>query len=151
MLRRNFVQSIFSVWPLSLVNIYNRPKYKIPSTLWLEDENGNKWIPDENYFRELKEPEGFIYQHSQFPRELHHSCCTDKGQIFSGSSSWSESLVLAMTNSGDYKLSESILIAANMCERCMNSAAYDYNLNWGYPRNSIKWNKANTSCEFCNA
>ena len=66
-----------------------------------------------------------------------------------GTSGWSEDLVLAMANSGDFMLFESILVAANACERCMNSLAHQYGLKWGYEEYSQEWAESNTSCEFC--
>ena len=64
-------------------------------------------------------------------------------------SSYSEDLVLAMANSGDYTLSQAILVAANACERCMNSLAEKYGLEWGYPEYSVEWERSRTECEFC--
>jgi hypothetical protein len=70
-------------------------------------------------------------------------------EIIAFNSGWSEGLVLAMTNSGDYTLSEAIIIAARSCERCMNSLAYKYGLSWGYEEYSEEWQKCGTSCKFC--
>ncbi|MFA6088605.1 MAG: hypothetical protein WC755_01960 [Candidatus Woesearchaeota archaeon] len=70
-------------------------------------------------------------------------------EIFSGLSTWSEDLVLAMANSRDYTLGQSILIAANSCTRCMNSLAFKYGLSWGYDENSEEWKTSNTACNFC--
>jgi len=70
-------------------------------------------------------------------------------EVISFNSSWSEDLVLALVNSGDYTLSESIIISANSCERCMNALAYKYGLDWGYKEGSEEWEKCGTSCEFC--
>jgi hypothetical protein len=69
--------------------------------------------------------------------------------FFTTTRGWSEDLVLAITNSGDYSLCESILIAATSCERCMNSLAHKYGLNWGYPEYSEEWEKCGTTCRFC--
>jgi hypothetical protein len=70
-------------------------------------------------------------------------------EIVAFNSGWSESLVLAMVNSGDYTLSEAIIIAARCCERCMNALAYKYGLDWGYEEYSEEWQKCGTSCKFC--
>lgn len=70
-------------------------------------------------------------------------------RVMEGHATWSEDLVLAMANSGDYTLRESILIAANSCERCMNSLAHKYGIEWGYPEYGEEWQKCGTSCEFC--
>ena len=64
-------------------------------------------------------------------------------------SGWSADLALAIFNSGDYTLSEAILISANACERCMNALAHKYGLDWGYEEYGEEWNKAGTSCKYC--
>ena len=65
-------------------------------------------------------------------------------------SGWPEDLVLAMATSGDFTLSEAILVAAQSCERCMNVLYYKYvGAEDGYPEGSEDWEKAGTSCEFC--
>jgi hypothetical protein len=62
----------------------------------------------------------------------------------------SEELVLAMANSGDYSLSQSILIVAQSCERCCNVLLYKYlNGKDGYAEYSDEWMKCNTECKFC--
>lgn len=61
-----------------------------------------------------------------------------------------EDVILAMANSGDYSLSDAILIYSQACERCMNVLAYKYlNGKDGYPEYSEQWMKCNTVCEFC--
>lgn len=58
--------------------------------------------------------------------------------------------IVAMVNSGDYTLEEAIWVCANACERCMNALCYKYlNGKDGYPEYSEKWEKCNTSCDFC--
>ena len=66
-----------------------------------------------------------------------------------GNSGWDEELVLAMVNSGDYSLSDSIIVSATCCERCWNSLRYDYGLDDSYPEGSEDWHKSGTSCQFC--
>jgi hypothetical protein len=44
----------------------------IPS-LWYENKDGEKWIPPADYAGRTPPPDGFIYQHSQFPCVLHHN------------------------------------------------------------------------------
>lgn len=68
---------------------------------------------------------------------------------FSCDSSWSEDLVLAIVNSGDYTLKEAIIIAATACERCMNALAHKYGLKWGYPEYGEEWKETGTVCQFC--
>lgn len=38
--------------------------------IWYENEKGDKWIPDMVNPFDPPPPEGFVYQHSRFPREL---------------------------------------------------------------------------------
>jgi hypothetical protein len=127
-----------------------RRPYAVPPVLWYENERGERWIPVslDKLQSPDDSPEGFKYQRSQFPCELHDSCCTTRGQVMSGSSGWNEELVMALATTG-YKLGEAILIVGNMCERCTNAAAYWYGLDWGYANGSIEWRRANTECEFC--
>jgi hypothetical protein len=70
-------------------------------------------------------------------------------KVVSFHSGYSEGLALAIANSGDYTLSEAIIISAISCERCMNALAYKYGLDWGYEEGREKWEKAGTSCQFC--
>lgn len=61
-----------------------------------------------------------------------------------------EDVILAMANSGDFTLSEAIIVFANSCERCMNVLAYKYlDGKDGYPEFSEEWEKCNTVCDFC--
>jgi len=70
-------------------------------------------------------------------------------EIAEGHSTWPEDLALAMANSGDYKLSEAIIILASSCERCMNALGHKYGVDWGYPEESEEWQKAKTVCDYC--
>ncbi len=70
--------------------------------------------------------------------------------IFTGESSYPEDLVLSLVNSGEYTLSEAIIIGSNCCERCLNVLIYSYvNKKDGYPENSEEWKECNTKCDFC--
>lgn len=62
---------------------------------------------------------------------------------------WSEDIVLALAKSGDYTLSEAIIISSDACERCINSLANKYGLDWGYKEYSEDWEDARTQCSFC--
>jgi hypothetical protein len=180
-------------------------KLFVPPILWYENEQGEKFIPDLTKDEVVNPPAGFIYQHSQFPKELVHNCrrsvvreevdqCPHPAEdvhktygwiegiegrecsrchgtqiknigdnwpdtwdangsrtVISGNSSWPEDLVLAMATyeTGRFRLSDAILIAANACERCMNALAYNYGLSWGYPEGSDEWKRCNTTCKFC--
>jgi len=70
-------------------------------------------------------------------------------EVMVGGMGWSEDLALALTSSGEFNLSESIILAATSCERCMNVLAYDYGLDWGYAEGSDEYHKCGTECEFC--
>lgn len=122
-------------------------------TLWYENDKGEKYIPKQMETPDDIPIDKYPYQVSQFPTQLNTSylkCYDDRSEeIAEGHSSWPEDLVMAMANSGDYTLSESILIAAQSCERCMNALAHKYGLDWGYPEGSEEWQKCGTSCQFC--
>lgn len=61
-----------------------------------------------------------------------------------------EECIVAMVNSGDYTLSEAIILYATACERCANVLQHKYlNGAEGYPEFSEEWKKANTECEYC--
>lgn len=72
-------------------------------------------------------------------------------EIFEGHITWNDDkTILGMVNSGDYTLSEAILVYTMACERCMNVLAYKYtNGKDGYPEHSDEWKKCGTSCKFC--
>lgn len=122
-------------------------------TLWYENEDGDKYIPKSMETPDQIPIDKYPYQVSQFPTQLtttYLKCSDDKSEeIAEGHQTWPEDLVLAMANSGDYSLSESILIAAQSCERCLNVLCYEYGLDDGYPEGSEQWEKCGTSCEFC--
>lgn len=72
-------------------------------------------------------------------------------EVFAANSTWNdENTVLAMVNSGDFTLSEAIIVYAGSCERCLNVLAYKYtNGEDGYAEYSDEWKKCGTSCKFC--
>lgn len=136
-------------------------------TLWYEDANGNfvgepDWKGDVgDSYREIVKTAK--YQVSRFPFDLatrYLSLETDEeGNPISreagvGTSTWSQHLVLAMANSGDYNLYESIIISAESCERCLNVLLFKYTSrgsrgDHGYPELSPNWKKCGTECNFC--
>lgn len=61
-----------------------------------------------------------------------------------------QDIIIAMVNSGDYTLSEALVVFSSACERCTNVLAYKY-LNGadGYAEYSDEWKKCNTECDFC--
>ena len=120
--------------------------------LWYETEDGEKFVPPmDGPFPGI--PEGFVYQHSQFPRILRHEVLKVRSDGTSEnagaiSQSWSEDLVLALVRNG-YTLSEAILVAGNACERCMNVLADECGLDWGYAFGTDEYNKCSTECVLC--
>jgi len=125
-------------------------------TLWYEDKDGNV-IEDFDLETATDHPDGAYAQVSRFPTSLRENYIMlddsrellDSGGLFAGESTWPEDLVLAIVESGDYSLSEAILIGANACGRCLNALAHDYGLDWGYAEGSEEWKNTNTKCEFC--
>ncbi len=53
----------------------SRKPIKIPvlPRLWYQNEAGERWIPPDRYDGSEPPPEGYIYQHSRFPRTLQES------------------------------------------------------------------------------
>lgn len=61
-----------------------------------------------------------------------------------------QDVIMAMVNSGDYTLSQALMLWSQSCERCMNVIAYKY-LNGadGYEEHSEEWKRCGTVCKFC--
>ena len=140
-------------------------KSKIKVGIWYEDKDGN-FIPSSDSASAPAEAETC---HVCFPLQirtehyrLHDYTNYDGGvsRTYHGSDRFlttscligggNESVILAMANSGDFRLSEALAVYANCCERCANVLAYKY-LNGadGYPEHSREWNRCNTICEYC--
>ena len=174
-------------------------------TLWYENDKGDRWYPNlkADYAGSADIPEGYNYQHSQFPTMLQHKilkiitaeevdnclhpgkyivpkfgyidgvegreckqCCGTQTrsvtedwptkwqsghsrELMTGESGWSEDLVFAIAERNGHKVGQAILQVANSCERCMNTLAHDYGLEWGYPKESEEYNRCGTVCDFC--
>src|SRR5689334_22152755 len=86
-----------------------KEKYEIPLQFWYEDEEGRilKPIGDE-----LDPPKGARYQWNRFASEIRESCydLQTRKMLMEGNCGWDEEVVLKMVTSGNYKLSEAILI-----------------------------------------
>lgn len=53
-----------------------------------------------------------------------------------------------MVNSGDFRLSEAIIVVSESYERCLNVLTHKYtNGKDGYPEYSEQWMKCNTVCK----
>lgn len=125
--------------------------------IWYEDSDGNIYE-----FRDRVPPKeevkGMTY-HTMFPLEItEHIYAVDEksgeykflADMNTHIGKGNEEVITAMVNSGDYTISEAIILWARSCERCMNVLAYKYlNGKDGYPEHSYEWNKCNTSCKFC--
>lgn len=86
-------------------------------------------------------------------------------QLMAGSSGYPRELALALARPSirdrlraalrgyfrlpAYPLDVAIRIAADACERCLNSLLHRYGQGDGYREFSAQWHKARTSCEFC--
>lgn len=123
--------------------------------IWYEDDEGN--VKTFDYVPERYEVRGMTY-HTLFPLEITENIyrITEDGQYkhigninhIIGKSN--EDVIVAMVNSGDYTLSEAIVLWSQSCERCMNVLAYKYlNGKEGYEEYSYEWEKCNTVCKFC--
>jgi len=72
-------------------------------------------------------------------------------EVFSCNSTWNnDEAILEMVNSGDFTLSEAIIVYATSCERCMNVLIHKYtNGEDGYAEYTEEWKECGTSCQFC--
>lgn len=123
-------------------------------SLWFENEEGDKFFIDWENWEGLSADEGYDYMFSRNPDvlvERMHVRNEDGNweELCVGESSFPEDLVLAIVESGDYGLCDSITIASICCERCMNALAHQYGLDWGYPEFGEEWRDCSTSCQFC--
>jgi hypothetical protein len=54
-----------------------------------------------------------------------------------------------MANSGDYGLCDAMILASEVCERCMNALGHQYRLPWGYADTSEQYLSSRTRCKAC--
>lgn len=124
-------------------------RYRVPPSIWYEDEQGNILAPDERTLNPYEQPSAFPYLHIRTANTVDHKVYKKGDLIVSFCNSWGgEDLILAMTRDG-YRLRDAIVIYTVLCERCVNSAAYDYGLSWGYPRTSAQFKSCPSRCEYC--
>ena len=123
--------------------------------IWFEDNDGN--IKTFDYVPRTEEIAGMT-RHVIFPLEIteHISFIKEDGteskeyDINCHIGSGNEDVIIAMVNSGDYTLSEALMLWSKCCERCMNVLAYKYrNGKDGYEEYSEEWLKCPTVCQFC--
>jgi hypothetical protein len=136
-------------------------------TLWYEDNDGN-YYPYEGF--DTSTPEGATIQVSRFPFQLTTTYLTLKegggsSLLMRANSGYSSDLMLAMIRPSAKELAKqfvrygwfakvqepkmAVFLAAATCERCTNSLAHRYGLDWGYRGGSDKWHLAGTSCNRC--
>lgn len=140
-----------------------------PPILWYENEHGDRWMPPPGFPTGdcTSPPEGFRYQHSRIPCEVHENVVelVNGGVrlMYTGTSSWPPDLVLAMTRptaeerakqverygseAETYSLTQAILYAAG-CEHCINTLAHRHGLDWGYQANGPE-DRSRTRCVSC--
>lgn len=145
---------------------------KVFNYLYLKDCNDNEYPFDNGDFHV---PEGIAIEtaHVCFPNELSEKiyATNSSGDYGSndlactGGSSYNTDLVLALCRPlllqriksiirtkrlmplCDFK--QAIMHAGLRCERCMNSLAYAYGLDWGYKAFSNDWERCGTKCDAC--
>ncbi len=136
--------------------------------IWYENDEG-EYIPATTEPWQGA-PSGATIQVSRFPREVHTKWLRLKDDggcelIASATSSYSSDLVLAMCRptlrdrtiqflrygsfAKTYDFEMAVLLAAETCERCMNSLAHRHGLSWGYREFSDEWHLAGTTCHRC--
>ena len=135
-------------------------------TLYYEDVKGTYLGPGDD----TSVPEGSFVQVSRFPHEL----TTTYLQLKEGggssllarfNSSYSPALMLALVRPNlkerflqllrygffakKYDPKMAVFLAAETCERCMNSLAHRHGVSWGYREGSKEWHRAGTTCSRC--
>lgn len=124
-------------------------------TMWYEDEEGNKFIPDwDSANPTYPDTSVYKYAHSRFGRELHHDILEIKPDGSSSpmggmNSTFPEDLALALVTHEGFKLSDAIALSGSCCERCLNILVHHYGLPDGYPRDSEDAQRVGTHCEVC--
>lgn len=135
-------------------------------TLWYEDHEGKYYPSDFGGGR----PEGATIQVSRFPFTLTTTYLTlnedgSSSVLMRANSGYNSGLMLAMIRPSVKELVKqfvrygwfaetrdpkmAVFHAAETCERCMNSLAHRYGLDWGYREGSERWHLAGTSCHRC--
>jgi len=136
-------------------------------TLWYEDRDGN-YIPNPN--EDLGAPKGAEVQVSRFPFQLttNYLALDEDGgshSIAVANSTYSPDFMLSMVRptfferakqllwyawpARTYEPKMAVFLAAETCERCMNSLAHRHGLSWGYREGSDAWHLSGTTCDRC--
>lgn len=132
--------------------------------MWLEDEDGNFLAEpdaDDNgdpfggeWGKAIKSGKGKYYN-VRFPFELRtfiHRLTEDGSEeVGSSGGTFDGNLVVAIVNSGDYDYNQSVILAADSCERCLNVLLNRYigDRDHGYEEFSEGWKKSGTQCRHC--
>lgn len=132
-------------------------KEKLNRNIWYEDNDGNIKTFPIDYLADPKEIAGMT-KHVVFPLEITERISSvredgterEEYSISCRIGGGNEDVIIAMVNSGDYSLSEALMLLSHCCERCMNVLAHKYlNGKFGYKEYSEEWLKCPTFCEFC--
>lgn len=155
MLRRELFKALALVGlarPARALGFAPRRPFAVPPTMWFENDQGQKWVPTPADLAGglPTAPAGFVYTWFRDGCAVTETCYDRDGKrVMGGSSTWPGDLALALATRGGYTMHEAVLIAASLCEGCMNVAAHDYGLPWGYARGSEQHRRVGTSCEHC--
>jgi hypothetical protein len=144
----------FTKWPLQVTetahNFYDNkdtcrhPHKAIKRTSgWIKGIKGRRCSScGKTQMRKWWQPWGFKWEHGADSYEA-FECHTTLCRI-------DEKCIVAMVNSGDYILSEAIVVMASACERCGNVLIHKYlNGEDGYEEYSDEWKRCHTVCDFC--
>lgn len=135
--------------------------------LWYENDDGEH-IPCSP--SSLEAPKGATIQVSRFPHELRTTYLRlnkdgSSSRVAVATATYSADLVLAicrpslknraiqllrfrsLAETHDHEMA--IFMAAESCERCINSLAHRYGLDWGYREFSDDWHRSGTVCARC--
>lgn len=133
----------------------NIDKKYLNKTTWYEDKYGSEVVQENE--DAVMPPEGAVVMFTRYPFEITtHMRVFVEGKFLNAGDSYthigrsSQDLILAIANSGDYTLGESVILVAECCERCLNAISYKYTKGKeGYPEGSDEWKRCGTVCTFC--
>lgn len=135
--------------------------------IWYENDKGEH-IPHDS--KGLGHPKGATVMVSRFPSTLRTTWLRLKPEggsvkICEGDASYSPDLALALCRPSlkdrfnqlrwygslapVYEFDMAVFLAAETCERCMNSLAHRHGLRWGYREFSDEWHSSGTTCTRC--
>lgn len=128
------------------------------------DEHGNEYhhyhniALTETIYKVTSDKDLSECSHTQMDDNKCKNCCavkTPRGwikgskEIMVGTSGMYKELIVPMVLFKNMPIDMAMFHSAVLCERCMNSLAYELGLDNSYPEYGIEWLKVGTTCDCC--